>query len=107
MALIEINLDPSNRDLKWFGVLAFVFFLLIGNFVYWTTTATGIAYALWIAGSLFCTVYYFLQPMRKIMYRGWLRFFQPLGWIIGHALFAIIFFRGVCFDQIGFAYFST
>ena len=86
MALIEINLDPSNRDLKWFGVLAFVFFLLIGNFVYWATTATGIAYALWIGVAAI-----FSAP-----------------WLDHRACsFCDYFFWGVCFDQIGFAYFST
>ena len=29
MALIEINLEPSERDLKWFGALALVFFAIV------------------------------------------------------------------------------
>jgi hypothetical protein len=100
MALIEINLNPSARDLKWFGVLALAFFIILGALAYSVGTAAGLAIILWSIGLAFFVVYYAVPPMRLVLYRGWLRLFQPIGWLISHALFGAIYY--VVFTLIGF-----
>ena len=35
MAMISINLNPSRRELRWFGLLVLLFFGLIGGLVLW------------------------------------------------------------------------
>lgn len=99
MALIDLNLNPSHRDLRWFGVLGLLFFLLAGGFVAYFTAMTVLAVVLVAIGTAFCLTYYAVRPLRLVMYRGWLRLFQPVGWLISHALFAMIYF--VVFTSIG------
>lgn len=100
MALIEINMNPSKRDLKWFGVLALVFFIMVGGFVHSVTNSVGPAVGIWTFGLVFCLVYYAVRPMQLVLYRGWLKLFEPLGWLIAHAIFAIIYYGA--FTLIGF-----
>jgi hypothetical protein len=99
LALIEINLNPSKRDLKWFGALALVFFGVLGGLVYFGSSTTTPALVLWSIGLVFCLVYYAVRPLQLVLYRGWLKLFQPLGWLIAHVLFAFIYF--VVFLVIG------
>jgi hypothetical protein len=100
MALIEINLNPSKRDLKWFGALALIFFGILGAIAYSASTTTTLALILWSIGLLFCLAYYAVRPLQLVLYRGWLKVFQPVGWLIAHTLFAFIYF--VVFTAIGF-----
>jgi predicted membrane protein len=99
MALIEINLNPSKRDLKWFGGLALVFFGVLGGLAYFGSSTATPAFVLWAIGLLFCLIYYAVRPLQLVLYRGWLKLFQPLGWLIAHTLFAFIYF--VVFVVIG------
>jgi hypothetical protein len=98
MALIEMNFNPSKRNLKWFGALALAFFGILGGLV-WSASGTA-AVTLWVVGLAFCLIYYALGPMQLVLYRGWLRTFQPLGWLIAHTLFGFVYF--IVFTLIGF-----
>lgn len=100
MALIELNLDPTGRELKWFGAVALAFFGLIGLVVY-AAELHAVASALWSIGIVFFLVYYAVPPARIVLYRGWLKLFHPLGWVIAHVLFGFIYF--VVVTLIGFA----
>lgn len=99
MALIELNLDPTGRELKWFGAVALVFFGLIGWVVH-ALELPAVAVTLWSIGVVFFAVYYAIPPLRIVLYRGWLKLFHPLGWLIAHVLFGFIFF--VVFTLVGF-----
>jgi len=92
MAIIDINLNPSKRDLKWFGSILFLFFLLIGGVVYWQSDNTGIANALWVIGAVLGAVYYLLRPLRRPIYLGFMYLVYPIGWILSHLMFSFIFY---------------
>jgi len=101
MALIEINMNPSGRDLKWFGVLALVFFGVVGAIVYSAASTAVAAVVLWSIGVTLCVVYYAIRPLQIVLYRGWLKLFQPLGWLIAHTLFGLIYFVAFTFTGLG------
>ena len=92
MAIVEINLRPSERDLRWFGLLLLVFFGLIGGIWAWRSGSLAGPTALWLGATLVCAIYYGIRPLRRPIYVGWMYVVYPIGWTISHLLFATIYF---------------
>jgi hypothetical protein len=92
MALLEINLRPSERDLRWFGLIMLLFFVVIGALVFQVTHTLTWPVRLAGAGLVFCAVYYGVRPLRKLLYLGWMRLLYPIGWTISHLLMGFIYF---------------
>lgn len=92
MAIIEINRNPSRRELLWFGGLLGGFLIVVGAVLYWRFDMDATAYALWIAGPLVATLYYGLPSIRKPVYLAWMHAAFPIGWAVSHLLFAIVYY---------------
>jgi hypothetical protein len=92
MALIEINRQPSARELRWFGVGLLVFAGLIGALVVWRTGSWWAARAIWGAGGAMTVAYFAMPPLRRPVYLGWCYAALPIGWAISHLLLLAIFY---------------
>ena len=92
MALIEINKNPSRRELLWFGALFALFFGLIGGLIWWKLEAPVVASVLWSVASGITLLYCTLSPIRKSLYLGWMLLVFPIGWVVSHALLAFIYY---------------
>ena len=92
MALIEVNLNPSKQELKWFGFIILVFFALVGGIVWWTAMAPRAAGAIVAFGAVLSVAYYAVAPLRLPMYLGWMHLVFPIGWVMSHLLFGVIYF---------------
>ena len=92
MPLFDKNREPSRRELKFFGVLLALFFVLIGGLVWWRTESTSIAISSWVVAMVVASVYYLLPPTRRTMYRAMVNLTYPIGWTIWHLLLVVIFF---------------
>ena len=92
MALIEVNLNPSKQELKWFGFIILVFFALVGGIVWWTAMAPRAASAIVAFGAVLSVAYYAVAPLRLPMYLGWMHLVFPIGWVMSHLLFGVIYF---------------
>ncbi len=90
--MIEIKWNPEKRDLQYFGVLLmpfswFVAYQLDRHFgsgpLVWSVLGVGIlAAVLGVA-----------QPkLLRWVYVAWMTTIFPIGWIVSHALFAIVFY---------------
>lgn len=91
MALLELNLNPSARELRWFGAMLVAFFALVGGLIY-SAGAEAVGRTLWVIGTSLGAVYYMVAPLRGVIYRGWMRVTYPIGWTISHGLLAVIYF---------------
>lgn len=92
MALIEIDLNPSQKDLKLFGFIMLVLFLLLGGIVQWFSGPFIVSVILWGFGAGFFAIYYLVRPLRLPLYRGWMKLIYPVGWTLSHLLFGVIYF---------------
>jgi hypothetical protein len=90
--MIEINKNPSQRELAWFGVLCMAFFGLVGLSVLRKTHELRDAGIVWGIAAVAVAVYFVAPPLRRPVYVGWMYAVYPLSWVISHALLAIIFF---------------
>ncbi len=97
--MIEIDKNPSEKNLRWFGVLLALFCGVLGALIRWKFTAPNVALGLWCAGPLLALVYYAVPVIRKPMYVGWMYAVFPIGWVVSHLLMAIGFY--LVFTPIG------
>ncbi|MEE3202467.1 MAG: SxtJ family membrane protein [Acidobacteriota bacterium] len=99
MAIIEINTDPSKKELRWFGAMLVVFVLAIGVLVRWQFDAPTVAQRIWIAGGLLSLVYVVVPSLRRWIFVGWIYAAFPIGWTVSHVLLASIYY--LVFTPIG------
>lgn len=92
MSVIEINRRPSRKDLLWFGVILPVFFGMVGTMVRSKLGAGAVGAGLWGFGALLTFAYWVLPPLRIAVYLAWMHLFFPLGWLVSHAVLAVLFF---------------
>ena len=92
MAIVEINVQPSERELRWFGpILAFIFGV-IGAAVFWQFDSLPAARVLWAVGlglGLLCLA---VRPIRLPLYLVWMHAVAPIGWTLSHLVLATVFY---------------
>jgi len=92
MALIEINKDPTRRQLLWFGAALVMFFGVVGALARWRFGGPTVGFVLWGVAAVVGLVYYGVRPWRKPIYLGWSYATYPLGWLLSHAVLAITYY---------------
>ena len=99
MPIIEINKNPSPRDLNVFGLLFLLFAGVIGAGLYWRSGAHEAARTAWIAGALLTALYFAIPPLRRPFYLGWLYVTFPIGFVLSHVILGAVFY--LVFTPIG------
>jgi hypothetical protein len=98
MSLIEINWKPGSRMLRQFAVIWLIGFALVGCIVGWKLgvfhgsakwTAPLIIWTLAAVVGLFGIVA--PQTVRPI-YLGWMAIGFPIGYVVSHILFGVVYF---------------
>jgi hypothetical protein len=93
MALLTINRHPSATELRWFGLLNGLFFVVFGGMVsFWSGWAKAPFLVFAGVGVAFCVVYYGVRPLRRPMYLGWMHAVHPIGWVVTHVTLCLVYF---------------
>ena len=99
MAVIEINHNPSSRELRWFGLLLLVFAGVVGALLRWQWDAPAAARVVWGVGAIVGAVHAAIPRARRYLYLGWLYAVFPIGWTVSHLILAMIYYA--VFTPIG------
>ncbi len=91
-ALLEINRNPSARELRWFGLLLAAFVAVAGGLVHWRLEAPEAARMAWAAGAALTVVYAAVRPWRRFVWLGLSHAAFPIGWIVSHLALAASYF---------------
>ena len=92
MALIEINTEPSKKDLVWFGVLFAVFFGVIGTLLTYRWGMPEVGRIVWMVAGAVLAAYAIIPPLRKPIYLGWIYATLPIGFVVSHTILFITYF---------------
>lgn len=90
--MIEVNKNPSRRDLMWFGILFPVFIAILGTIIHWRFGAPSVARLVWIVGAAVTILYGAIPAIRAPFYVGWMYAVFPIGWTISHLVLAMIYY---------------
>ena len=92
MAIIEINRNPSPRELRWFGFLFALFFAVVGSVARWSWQAPAAATTIWGVAAVVIILYVALPSVRRPLYLAWMFAAFPIGWVVSHTLLAIVYY---------------
>ncbi len=92
MALITVNKNPSQNELKWFGLLLLAFFGVIGFIAVWRFDAWTLATVLWVSATTITVAYYLLPPIQKPLVVGWMYAMLPIGLTTSFALMLLTYY---------------
>jgi hypothetical protein len=95
MALVERNRQPSAQDLRVFGLIIAIFFGILGAIFHWKLHWPRVAMVLWTLGLLVPMIYYAVPALRWPLYMAWMAAVYPVGWLVSHLLFAVVFYGAV------------
>lgn len=93
MALMEINCDPTPRQVRQFALLWLPgFCFLLAALCVWRWDSPTAAW-LFIASGVASIVAGRLQPgLMRVVFLAWMWAAFPIGWVVSHVLMAAIFF---------------
>jgi hypothetical protein len=83
---------PTRSELRWFGLLLLTVFASLAALVAWRFEAGGFARGLAGTGVALALLYYALPPLRRPLYRGWMRLVTPFGRLVSQVVLAIVYF---------------
>lgn len=92
MALLEINRNPSRRELGWFGVSMTAVLAVLGGIAYWRFHAPVVAQVFGIASLLTAVLYLTIPAARRPLYLIWMFATYPIGWLLSHVILAVAYF---------------
>ena len=93
MALIQLNWDPSPRELRQFTVIWFpACFAVIGGLVYYHSGSLTAAAILWAVGLVLSVAGLIWPTLMRLIFVSWMTLAYPIGWAVGHLMLAIIFY---------------
>jgi hypothetical protein len=101
MAMIEINKNPSRKELLWFGTLIPIFFGIVGGLLYWRLEKPDAGRWIWMAAAAVTLLYFVIPPLRRLIYLGWMYAAFPIGFVISYLVMILIFY--VVVTPIGLA----
>lgn len=91
MSIVKDRTQEEKKQVRSFGLVGFVFFLLVGSFTLWR----GHERAAYIFGGLsaFFIVFTLISPaLMRYVYRGWMAVVGVIGWINRQLLLSLVFF---------------
>jgi hypothetical protein len=92
MALIQINKNPSRRDLNWFGILFAAFFGLVGALAWRRFGSERAAHVLWAIGVVVPAIYYAIPRLRRPIFLAWMYMAFPIGLVVSYVMLGLIYF---------------
>jgi len=92
MSVIEINRNPSRRELLIFGGLLLLFAAAVGATLQWKAHAPGAARAVWVVGGVLAAAYLAILPLRRPTYLAWMYAVYPIGFVVSHILLGLVFY---------------
>jgi hypothetical protein len=84
--------SPSRSELRFFGVVVLGVFAVLGALAWWRFDAPGAARILLGVGLVFAALYQAVPALRVPLWTAWMALFAPVGWLVSHALLALIYF---------------
>jgi hypothetical protein len=98
MALVEINWNPSRRELKQFGLLWVGFFGLIGAYCLWFQDSRPAAATFWVIAAAGLAGFFAPGALRPV-YVLWMAVALPIGWVISHLVLLATYY--LVFTPVG------
>ena len=101
MAVIEINRNPTRRQLNQFGFIWLGFLAFFGVIARFKLGEPTVALVLWVAAVVVPVVGWLIPSVMRAVFLGMSYAAWPIGFVVSHVILAIVYY--LVFTPIGFA----
>jgi hypothetical protein len=92
MSVIQVNRDPSRRQLNQFGGLWLVFFSFFGALAYFRADNHGLGIGLWVAAAVVPVVGWLVPRFMRLVFVGMSYLAWPIGFVVSHVILAVVYY---------------
>ncbi len=92
MSVIQVNRDPSRRQLNQFGGLWLVFFSFFGALAYFRAGLPGLAVGLWVAAVVVPVAGWLVPRFMRLVFVGMSLLAWPIGFVVSHVILAAVYY---------------
>lgn len=92
MKLIQIDHNPSRRQLNVFGAIWLVFFSVVGGIVLYKSGSMQAASIVWGLAGLVPAVGWLVPAFMRIVYLGMAYASYPIGFVISHLILVFVYY---------------
>jgi len=96
MAIVDVNWNPSQKELKAFSLLLILFFLIVAGFTYSRGTSPDAALILAGGGTATGIAGILCPSFIRIIYIIWMTAAFPIGIVVSNVIVALAFYIVVC-----------
>jgi hypothetical protein len=101
MPLLQLNLTPSRKELRWFAGLWWpAMCAAIGLMFFRKFHLSAVAEWIWVGGGLLAVLGVIAPSVIQPVYLALMRLTYPIGWCVSHVVLALMFFLVV--TPVGF-----
>jgi len=92
MSIIRVNRDPSDRQLRQFGLIWLGFLTFFGAVAWFKFEAPRVSVGLWIAAVLVPVIGWLHLPFMRLIFVGMSIIAWPIGFVVSHVVLAAVYY---------------
>ena len=92
MSVIEINTDPTRRQLNQFGFIWLGFLVLFGVIAHFKFGSPLAARWLWVAAVVVPIVGWLVPAFMRLVFLGMSYLAWPIGYVVSHVVLAVVYY---------------
>lgn len=92
MSIVQINRDPSRRQLNQFGFVWLSFVALFGAIAWFKFDSPGLARGLWLAAVVVPIIGWLAPAFMRLVFVGMSYLAWPIGFVVSHIVLAAVYY---------------
>ena len=92
MSIVQINTNPTRRELNQFGFIWLGFVALFGVIAFFKFNSPMVARWLWIAAVVVPIVGWLVPAFMRLVFLGMSYLAWPIGFVVSHVVLAVVYY---------------
>ncbi len=92
MAIVDVNWNPSRKELKVFSLLLIVFFAIVAGLAYRKGASVQTVGLISAGGAVVGIAGFFWPAFIRIVYVVWMTAVFPIGFVVSNVVLAVVFY---------------
>ena len=99
MSIVQINTDPTRKQLNQFGFIWLGFLVVFGLIAFFKLDAPTLAKVLWVLAVVVPVIGWLVPAFMRLVFVGMSYLAWPIGFVVSHVVLALVYY--LVFTPIG------
>jgi hypothetical protein len=92
MSIVQINTDPTRKQLNQFGFIWLGFLALFGVIAFFKLDAPTLAKVLWVLAVVVPVIGWLVPSFMRLVFVGMSYLAWPIGFVVSHVVLALVYY---------------